>query len=151
MLLERTLNRVASEAMQAALELPEAPAALLRPTQDPKFGDYQVNGAMALAKKLGKKPRELAEPIAKKLLENEAIEGAEVAGPGFINLRISQAWLSRALDEMYADSERDGVDTVDSIGTRERIVIDYSSPTSPSRCTWATCAPPSSAARWSTS
>ncbi|MBK7778469.1 MAG: arginine--tRNA ligase [Sandaracinaceae bacterium] len=125
MLLERTLNLIASEAMQSALDLPEAPAALLRPTQDAKFGDYQVNGAMALAKQLGKKPRDLAEPIAAKLLEHEAVEAAEVAGPGFINLRISAAWLGRALDAMYADRERDGVDTVD---TAEHVVVDYSSP-----------------------
>jgi arginyl-tRNA synthetase len=125
MLLERTLNLIASEAMQSALDLPEAPAALLRPTQDAKFGDYQVNGAMALAKQLGKKPRDLAEPIAAKLLEHEAVEAAEVAGPGFINLRISAAWLGRALDAMYADRERDGVDTVDAA---EHVVVDYSSP-----------------------
>lgn len=125
MLLERTLNAIASAAMQSALSLPEAPPALLRPTQDPKFGDYQVNGAMALAKQLGKKPRELAEPIAQKLLEHEAIEGAEVAGPGFINLHISSAWLGRELDAMYADLTRDGVDPVD---VAERILVDYSSP-----------------------
>jgi arginyl-tRNA synthetase len=125
MLLDRTLNTIASAAMQSALNLPEAPPALLRPTQDPKFGDYQVNGAMGLAKQLGKKPRELAEPIAQKLLEHEAIESAEVAGPGFINLRLSARWLAAQLDAVYADVERDGVDPVDAV---ERVIVDYSSP-----------------------
>ena len=125
MLLQQQLNAIASGVLQRALDLDEAPPALLRPTQDPRFGDYQINGAMALAKKLRRNPREIAEPVAKALAEHEAFDGAEVAGPGFINLRLSPSWLAAQLDGVYADRERDGVDRVASA---ERIVIDYSSP-----------------------
>ncbi len=58
----------------------------------PEFGDYASNIALQLAKQLGKNPREIAEEIAGKLRENtDAIESVDVAGPGFLNLRVSTA------------------------------------------------------------
>ena len=62
--------------------------ALLRAAKDEKHGDYQVNAAMSLAKKLKKSPRDIARPIAEALAKDEAIASAEVAGPGFVNLRL---------------------------------------------------------------
>jgi arginyl-tRNA synthetase len=100
------------------------PPALVRPA-DPARADYQVNGVMALAKQLGRPPRELAQPVADLLAESQEIESAEVAGPGFINLRLSLPWLGRALAEMAADRERDGVPRVER---PQRIVVDYSAP-----------------------
>jgi arginyl-tRNA synthetase len=64
---------------------------LTRP--DPQFGDYATNIAMQLAKPLGKNPREIAEEIAVKLRENEDFAQVSIAGPGFINIRLSDAAL----------------------------------------------------------
>ena len=125
MLLERYLETVGEKAIQEALGLDEPAPAIVRPTQDPKFGDYQVNGAMPLAKRLKKPPRELAGPIAEALKQSEAIEDAEVAGPGFINLRLKQSWIASELTDSLRDTARDGVPTTDEPQT---IVVDYSSP-----------------------
>lgn len=122
MRIEKFFDDAARAAIQRALG-EDAPA-LLKPTQDAKLGDYQINGAMPLAKKLGKNPRELGAAIAEALRTDPAIEHAEVAGPGFVNLRLSTAWIGRELATMLAD-ERDGVPAVDR---PERIVVDYSSP-----------------------
>lgn len=66
---------------------------LTRP--EPQFGDYATNVAMQLAKSLGKNPREVAEEIAEKFRAHEDIAEVSVAGPGFINLRLSDAALIR--------------------------------------------------------
>jgi arginyl-tRNA synthetase len=123
MRIERFLDDVGREAITAALGL-SAPAAL-RPTTDPKHGDYQVNGILPLAKQLGKKPRELADAVAAKLREHAAIAGAEVAGPGFINLRLSEAWLATQLGAALSDAERDGVPRAVE---REKVIVDFSGP-----------------------
>ena len=97
---------------------------LLRPA-DPVHGDYQINGVMTLAKQLGRPPRELAVPVAAALQGCEAIASAEVAGPGFINLRLDLAWIGRTLFDMTQDLARDGVPEA---SPRQRIVVDYSGP-----------------------
>jgi arginyl-tRNA synthetase len=125
MLLERYLEAVGSEAIQKALGLGGPRPAMVRPTTDPKFGDFQINGAMKLGKELKKPPRELAQPIADVLADVEAIERAEVAGPGFVNIHLSSAWIAAKLTEALRDAERDGVPRVE---TAEKIVVDFSSP-----------------------
>ncbi len=125
MLLERYLESLGSEAIATALDLDDKPPAIVRPTQDRQLGDYQLNGAMPLAKRLKKPPRELAEPIAKALREQEAIAHAEVAGPGFINLRLDQSWMAARLGEAYEDVLRDGVPEVEGA---QKVVVDFSSP-----------------------
>lgn len=97
---------------------------LVRPTQDPRFGDYQSNVALGLAKRLGRKPREVAEELVAALDLGEVCETPEIAGPGFINLRIRTSYLASALGEIQADA-RLGIDQTPS---PERVVIDYSSP-----------------------
>ena len=64
---------------------------------DPKFGDLATNVALQFAKPLGKKPRDIAETIAGKLRENENIADVAVAGPGFINIRLSDGALLESL------------------------------------------------------
>lgn len=123
MRLSQHLADLASETLKSALALDERPDPLLRPA-DPKHGDYQLNAAMALAKKLGKKPRAIAEEAATELAKLEAVASAEVAGPGFINLRLDQGWLAARLSEALAD-EKLGVDPV---AEPETIVVDFSSP-----------------------
>lgn len=125
MLLERRLDELASQTMQSALGLTEPAAAILRPTADPRFGDYQLNGVLPLAKKLGKNPKELAETVARALASNEAFASAEVAGPGFVNLRIDDAWLANELTAALRDRDRDGIPRVEK---PESIVVDYSGP-----------------------
>jgi len=125
MRIEAMLDRLAGSTIQEALDLEEPVAALLRPTQDPQFGDYQINAAMALAKKLKRSPRELAGPIAEALRENEAIASAEVAGPGFINITLEDAWIAQTIEAAAQDAARDGVPAT---GTPEKIVVDFSSP-----------------------
>ena len=88
-----------------ATALPEAGEAVdpqLKLSANPSFGDFQANFAMALAKKLSKNPREVAQAAAAALARTPTalIEKAEVAGPGFINLTIATAALARALEAM---------------------------------------------------
>src|ERR1700761_3530539 len=75
----------------------------VRPATDAKFGDYQANGCMALAKSTGKKPRDLAAELAG-AVDLAPIAGTpEVAGPGFLNVRLDDTWISRALGGLLAD------------------------------------------------
>jgi arginyl-tRNA synthetase len=100
-------------------------AAMLKPAQDPKFGDYQANCAMSLGKALGNKPpREVAAQIVAKLDLGDMLEPPEIAGPGFINLRLRKDWLGKQLQAMAKD-DRLGVEPVPAPRT---FVIDYSSP-----------------------
>src|SRR5665647_1007000 len=66
---------------------------LIRRSQDPKFGDYQANMAMPLGKKLGRPPREIAADIIGRLDVADLCQTPEIAGPGFINLRVKDEWL----------------------------------------------------------
>jgi arginyl-tRNA synthetase len=97
---------------------------LLKPAQDPRFGDYQANCAMPLSKALARPSREVAAEIVKRLPLDDVLEPPEVAGPGFINLRLKTAWLSRQVQAMARD-ERLGVARAEPPRT---IVVDYSSP-----------------------
>ncbi|MFN4258961.1 MAG: arginine--tRNA ligase [Gemmataceae bacterium] len=98
--------------------------AMVKPAQDPRFGDYQANCAMALAKVLGQKPRDIAQQIIGRLLLGDMLEPPEIAGPGFINLRFRDDWLARQLQASAAD-DRLGIPLTPAPRT---IVIDYSSP-----------------------
>ena len=98
--------------------------ALVRPAA-PEHGDYQINGVLPLAKQKKEQPRKLAEPLAAKLRELDLIESAENASTGFINLRLSPAWVAKTLAEHAADRTRDGVPPVPA---PQRIVVDFSGP-----------------------
>lgn len=112
------------DALQSLVADPGPFAAMVRPTQDAKHGDYQANCAMSLAKSLGKKPRDLAQEIADRLDLGDELEKPEIAGPGFINLRLKPDWMARQLQAMAKD-ERLGVAKVAPAKT---YVIDFSSP-----------------------
>jgi len=100
-------------------------AAIVRPAADPKFGDYQVNGVMPLAKKLKTNPRKLAEEVAEKLDLSDMCEPPEVAGPGFINLRLKPGFIAGRLLDVSKDAESLAVDKAAKPKT---IVVDFSSP-----------------------
>ena len=102
----------------------------IEPPRDPSHGDLATNAAMVLAKPAATNPRALAEKIVAHLLRDPAITGAEIAGPGFINLRLSEeAWLSelRAIASLAADYGRSGM------GEGRRVNVEYVSanPTGP--------------------
>src|SRR5690606_24245597 len=91
--------------MTAAGQLPaglDFAAVAVEPPRDPAHGDMATNAAMVLAKPAGLKPREIAEALASRLADDPRIEAAEVAGPGFLNLRLApEVWtgvLRAALD-----------------------------------------------------
>src|SRR5207247_5731381 len=67
---------------------------MVRPSQDPKFGDYQANFAMPLGKRLGRPPREVAAEIVGRLSVDELCDPPQVEGPGFINLMLKTSWLA---------------------------------------------------------
>lgn len=79
--------------------------ALVRPSTKAQFGDYQANGIMAAAKKLGLPPRDLAQQVVAKLELGEMIEKVEIAGPGFINIFLNPIWLAAQSDLMLADEK----------------------------------------------
>ncbi len=94
------------------------------PATDPRFGDYQTNVAMILARKNRLSPREIARRIIGDLDVREISEAPEIEGAGFINFRLTAGFLARGLVAIARD-RRLGVGIVREVGT---IVIDFSSP-----------------------
>ncbi|MBI3860320.1 MAG: arginine--tRNA ligase, partial [Planctomycetia bacterium] len=99
-------------------------AAMVKPAQDSRFGDYQANCAMPLAKQQGGSARDVAASIVERLSVADLCEPPEIAGPGFINLKLQADWLVAHAHALVAD-DRLGVARAAQPGT---IVIDYSSP-----------------------
>lgn len=97
---------------------------LLRPTADPKFGDFQSNVAMSLCKQLGRNPREVATAIIAAMVCDDLCEPPQIAGPGFINIRLLSDALAQQLLLLAADA-RLGIQTVKVADT---VVVDYSGP-----------------------
>lgn len=91
----------------------------LTPSTDERFGDFQCNDAMALAKRLSLPPRAVASAIIDALDLSDAPAAASLAGPGFINLAVTDAWLSASLRNA-ADLPCDGAG--------QTVILDYSSP-----------------------
>lgn len=97
---------------------------VLQPAKNPEFGDYQVNGVMGAAKALRANPRDLAQKVAVALEANQVIGQAEVAGPGFVNLRLKADFLAQSV-QAALNAPQLGIEKA----TRsEVVVIDYSSP-----------------------
>ena len=120
--LYQTVEREAQAAFAAA-GLSDSPV-VLQPTKNAEHGDFQINGVMGAAKKAKQNPRELAQKVAEALAGNAVIESAEVAGPGFINLRLRPEFLAQNIHAALNDA-RFGVAKTDKPQT---VVIDYSSP-----------------------
>ena len=99
-------------------------ADLVKPAQDPKFGDYQANCAMPLGKQLRRNPREVARELVYRLDLGSMTGTPEIAGPGFINLRLSDEWLAASMRQLAGD-DRLGVAVT---STPKTFVIDFSSP-----------------------
>src|SRR4051812_7098984 len=120
------LKRGLSEAVEAAFAAAGLPAGLGRVTASdrPDLADFQSNGALAAAKQVGKNPRELAAAVAEKLAGDPRLAAVEIAGPGFINLKLADAALS-ARAQQIADDPRLGAEQVDA---PRRVLIDYGGP-----------------------
>jgi arginyl-tRNA synthetase len=118
------LQRKLQDALTGLAADPAVYAAMLKPAQDARFGDYQANCAMPLAKQLGKPPREIAQAIGERLPLEDVLAPPAIAGPGFINLTLRDEWLARQVQHMAQD-DRLGVAPVAAPRT---FVIDYSSP-----------------------
>src|SRR5215510_4947999 len=86
--------------------------------------DAQANGALALAKELGRPPREIAQAVIDAADLTAICRDVELAGAGFINLTFHEAFLARALAEVAADPRLGRARSVDP----ERVVVDYSHP-----------------------
>lgn len=120
--IQALINDKVSEALTAAGAPAGSPAAV-RQSAKPQFGDYQANGVMGVAKRLGTNPREFAQ----KVLDNLDLDGiaskTEIAGPGFINIFLSEEFLAKSAQAALADSRL-------SVAAEEQktIVADYSAP-----------------------
>src|SRR5947207_2534302 len=122
--LTRRLQNTFRDCLAGLVADPAPYAVMVKPAQDARFGDYQANCAMSLAKVLGKKPPEVAREIVIRLPLGDWLQPPEIAGPGFINLRLRDDWLAAQLRTIASD-ERLGIDKA---SPPRKYVIDYSSP-----------------------
>ena len=122
----KDLRRALGEAVSGAFAALDLPAEFGRVTASdrPDLADFQCNGAMAAAKTAKRPPREIAIQVAEALKDNPYLAQVEIAGLGFINLRVSNAALANRVNEISAD-ERAGAGQVESA---RRVIVDYGGP-----------------------
>ena len=116
---------------QAAADGEELDPAL-GPASKPEFGDFQANGALGLAKRLGKPPRLIAEAIAAQLQLDDTFkqlcEPAQIAGPGFLNLTLKAEVLAAELNHRLEDPRLGVEKVINNINNSATIIVDFSSP-----------------------
>ena len=122
MKLKSQINQVIREAFIKA-GIDHEPMSASEATK-PEFGDYQFNGAMALSKKLGKNPREIATEILNSLDLTGLLTKAEIAGPGFINLWLNPVWIASQCEAALNDERL----SIENRETPIKVVVDYSGP-----------------------
>jgi len=120
--IQALINDKISLALVAA-GAPEGSSAAVRQSAKPQFGDYQANGVMGVAKKLGTNPREFAQKVLDVLELDSIASKTEIAGPGFINIFLSDTFLASQAEAALAN-ERLGV----TVEQAQNIVADYSAP-----------------------
>ncbi len=105
----------------------EATSAVLEHPADLSHGDYSTNAALAYAKAAGMNPRALAEKIVAEILQNkpEEIEAVEIAGPGFINFKLSSAFFANALERILSNTDTWGNN---GLLSRKKIMVEYTQP-----------------------
>ena len=122
---EERLSAWTSEAMQKVFGLTDSDVNLgVTPTNNEKFGDYQCNAAMTLAKTLRKAPRQIAQEFADAAELPDFVDKIEIAGPGFINFFLSNAALAQHIQRLENDPHLG----VKQVGEGRTAIIDYSSP-----------------------
>ena len=120
------IQSILSEKIKQAMIAAGADAqceALVRQSGKVQFGDYQANGIMPAAKKLGLNPREFAQNVLDKADLQDIAEKTEIAGPGFINIFLKDAWLADNINRAVQDPKL-GVHNPE----KQTVVVDYSSP-----------------------
>src|SRR5688572_27701525 len=119
------LKTVLGEAVEAAFAAEGLPPELGRVTASdrPDLADFQSNGALAAAKRVGKNPREIAAAVGGRLQGDPRLAAVEIAGPGFINLKLTDAALAERAGEIAADP-RAGAEQVEP----RRVLVDYGGP-----------------------
>lgn len=120
-----TLAARVVEAMRRAYGEDAGDDPKLTPATRPDFGDYQCNAAMSLSKKLKVKPRDVAARIVEEMDVKDFCLDPVIAGPGFINLTLSDEFVNQKLTAMLNDRERLGIEERKE---KQRIVVDFSSP-----------------------
>ena len=120
------LKKGLGEAVEAAFAALGLPAELGRVTASdrPDLADFQSNGALAAAKRVGRNPREIAQAVADALARDSRLAAVEVAGPGFVNLKLTDAALSERAQAIALDP-RLGAET---IARPRRVLVDYGGP-----------------------
>lgn len=124
MTLSRALSALVAEAVKQVAPGADSAVEPCVPTQNPDHGDYQSNVAFRIAKAMGVSPRAAAEALRDALPASDLLASVEVAGPGFLNLRVQPAGLARAVESLATD-RRWGVP---QDGAGKVLVIDFSSP-----------------------
>ncbi len=122
MKLKLQINQIIQDAFNRANIDEEA--LLVSEATKPEFGDYQFNGAMSLAKKLGKNPRQIAQDIIENLDMTGILYKAEIAGPGFINLWLNHKWIAKECKNAL-NSDRLNIEKKEN---PVKVVVDYSGP-----------------------
>jgi arginyl-tRNA synthetase len=126
--LQSILDELSRRVAQAIAAIGAEGEPQVRASQDDRFGDYQSNCPMGLAKAMGKKPRDVAEAIIEKLVIEDLCESPEIAGPGFINFRLKPAYLAKSLTAVPpADTIADRLGIARHANPRT-VVVDLSSP-----------------------
>jgi arginyl-tRNA synthetase len=120
--IQALINDKVSQALEAAGAPAGSPAAV-RQSAKAQFGDYQANGVMGVAKKLGTNPREFAQKVLDVLDLDGIASKTEIAGPGFINIFLSEEFLAKQADLALADSRLSVAPQA-----QQTIVADYSAP-----------------------
>jgi arginyl-tRNA synthetase len=132
------VERLLADVTEVAVDLRKGDGETPRPTLErpprPEFGDYSTNVALLLAPALKAPPREIAHAVGQGLSAElgETLERVEVAGPGFLNVFLADAWFRRSLESIRREGERFGAGVVPE-GARERILVEFTSanPTGP--------------------
>lgn len=121
------IQALISDKVSQALIAAGAPAdcdAMVRQSAKAQFGDYQANGVMAAAKRLGMAPRQLAEKVLEHLDLGAIASKTEIAGPGFINIFLNPQWVAEQAEAALSDSKLNVSPTLPA----QTIVVDYSAP-----------------------
>ena len=123
--LKYTLNKLVYEALSVVSGVADCDPNVITASK-PEFGDYQSNGVMSVAKKTGTNPRQLANDVVKKIVADAhpLIAKLEVAGPGFINIHLSDSVLMQRAYEIQSDTQK----LISTTNKVDKIVVDYSSP-----------------------
>jgi arginyl-tRNA synthetase len=117
-------SRLATAFSAAQVQLPEGFTLTVSVASDTRFGDYQSNSAMILAKQLKTNPRALAEQVKAALQVDDLCSGVSIDGPGFLNFRISPAALATRTREILADAHC----AVPAVQQKQTVVVDFSAP-----------------------